>query len=256
VRPPSASAPRPTRRSVLLSAVLGTLAVGGCADPVVQVTGQAPPDRSTAYREHAVQAVERVEALWGAGTVPRQVRLELPGDVARWSAATGHPPEQTDIPASTLTRGESATVVLHPRAWDRLTVAGRQAVLTHEVTHLAQPPGDAPWWLVEGSAEFTAHRGSGASPASIMGTRAWSARVEDPPTAWPEPDPGGRWSAYADAWSVCLAVADEHGDEAVPRWHTAVAAAGDLDAGSRAALQRSAADVRRSWEAWWERQSR
>ena len=254
-----ASARRPSRRLVLTMAMLGpvSLAAGCMGDPRVEVTGGATADVVAGYRDHAEQAVELVEELWGAGTVVLPVRLDLPADVARWSAATGHPETETEIPASTVSRGGTHTIVVHPDAWSRLAEAGRQAVLTHEVTHLAQPTGPVPWWLQEGSAEFTAHRRSSSSPRGIAGA-PWEALVADPPTRWPEPsarDGAGRWSSYAQAWSTCLAVAAEHGDGAVPRWHHAVAETGSLQAGSLAALDRTSEDVLRGWTDWLAAQS-
>jgi hypothetical protein len=260
VVPLPASAGRPGRRVVLRVAVLGPLSLlaAGCAGgPPVQVTGDSPADQVVAYREHAERAVELVEGLWGEGTVALPVRLDLPADVVRWAAATGHPQAETGIPASTVSRGDTRTIVVHPGAWARLTEQGRQAVLTHEVTHLAQPSGRVPWWLQEGSAEFTAHRLSSSSPSGIAGAE-WAALVADPPTRWPEPAAGegaGRWSSYAAAWSTCLAVAEQHGEGAVPRWHRAVAETASLEAGSVAALGRSSAELLRSWSAWLGAQS-
>lgn len=232
------------------------LATGCAGDRPVQVTGDAAADQVAAYRDHAERAVELVEQLWGDGTVGQPVRLDLPADVVRWSAATGHPRTETEIPASTVSRADTRTIVVHPAAWQRLTEDGRQAVLTHEVTHLAQPAGPVPWWLQEGSAEFTAHRLSRSAPSGIAGAQ-WDALVTDPPARWPEPAPGGagRWSSYAAAWSTCLVVAAEHGDGAVPQWHRAVAQTGSLEAGCLAALGRSAEDLRRAWSAWLAAQS-
>ena len=231
---------------------LSLLAVGCARDRPVQVTGGAAADQVAAYRDHTERAVELVEGLWGEATVALPVRLDLPADAVRWSSATGHAETEDEIPASTVSRGDTRTIVVHPGAWGRLTEEGRQAVLTHEVTHLAQPPGRVPWWLQEGSAEFTAHRSSRSAPRSIAGAQ-WDALVADPPARWPEPTPGegaGRWSSYAAAWSTCLAVATEHGDGAVPRWHRAVAETGSLEAGSLAALGRSSEDLCRGWSAW------
>jgi hypothetical protein len=54
-----------------------------------------------------------------------------------------------------------STVTLHRAAWARLTAAGRQEVLTHELVHVATDGIDAPLWLQEGLAEAVAMRGSG-----------------------------------------------------------------------------------------------
>jgi hypothetical protein len=238
-------------RAALLSPA-ALLATSACSrEPAVLVTGSAPVQQVTAYRDHAERAVGLVEDLWGEGTVARPVRLDLPGDTARWAAVTGHPAEETEIPASLVSRGGVTTVVVHPGAWDRLTAQGRQAVVTHEVTHLAQPAAEVPWWLREGTAEFTAHRSGSAAPSVVAG-QAWRQLAADPPARWPQPGAaGGRWATYAAAWSVCLVVAAEHGDEAVPRWHRAVADSGSLGEGTRQALDRTDEDLLRAWSAWW-----
>lgn len=234
------------------AASLALPALAGCGDdPSVQTSGDAPGVRRTAYTELVRQAIGPVEELWGRGAVPLPVRLHVPADSLAWARTTGQP-ARSDIPASTVTRDGVDTIVVHPAAWDRLTGAGRAAVITHEVTHLAQGSGGrAPWWLGEGSAEFTAHRASTRSPAQIAGP-VWDRLVLDPPRQWPEPGAAGqRWPGYALAWSAALAVADVHGDEAVPRLHAAVAGSGDLDTGCRDVLGQSETQLRRAWAAWW-----
>lgn len=255
-RPPARPAAVPDRRAVLRWAGTGLLTLGvlgsaGCAaEPVVQVSGDAPQTERTAYRRWAEQALDPVRDLWGEDAVPLPVRLHLPADAAAWGGATGQLPD-TDVPASTVTRDGVSTVVVHPRAWTRLTETGRAAVLTHEVTHLAQgSAGATPWWLGEGSAEFTAHRHSPLPPEEIAGP-VWGELRGNPPLTWPRPDGARRWAGYAAAWSVALVVAADHGDTAVPALYRAVADEGDLDRGCRVALGRSARDLRRAWTDSW-----
>ncbi|UJH71307.1 DUF4157 domain-containing protein [Ornithinimicrobium sp. INDO-MA30-4] len=57
-----------------------------------------------------------------------------------------------------IPQGESRVVVVHPAAYDALDADGKRLVLAHEMTHLAQSQqGEVPWWLREGSAEFSAY---------------------------------------------------------------------------------------------------
>jgi hypothetical protein len=64
---------------------------------------------------------------------------------------------EADVAADEL----DGTVRVHPDAWETLTPQGRQAVLTHELVHVATAgltTPRTPQWLVEGLAEAVAWR--------------------------------------------------------------------------------------------------
>jgi hypothetical protein len=107
------------------------------------------------------------------------------------------------------------TVTLHREAWARLTPAGRQAVLTHELVHVATDGIDAPMWLQEGLAESVALRGSGI-PDRVAAQELAAAPL---PTALPsdadfEATPA---LAYQESWLAVDLLRREHGDAWVLR---------------------------------------
>jgi hypothetical protein len=105
------------------------------------------------------------------------------------------------------------TVTLHRDAWARLTPAGRQEVLTHELVHVATDAIDAPLWLQEGLAESVALRGSGI-PDRVVARELAAAPL---PTALPtdfESDPA---VAYQESWLAVDLLRREHGDAWVLR---------------------------------------
>lgn len=236
------------RVATVLLALLVVLWVGGCAATApgpgeVEVSGSAPPARLTAYEDLGEVSVAAVQDLWGQDALAWPVRVELPASSAQFDELTGINSAQTAVPASTVGSLKGAHIVVHPDSWSRLTAEGRQAVLTHEVTHLAQQgDGPVPAWLGEGIAEYTAHRGSTLPPAQIAGSALDGVRDGKVPSAWP--DPAGAdtstsrgtsagattgsgvttgatntatntWGGYALSWLACLYIADTWGEAAL-----------------------------------------
>lgn len=222
--------------SVLL---LATLGIGGCtpASPGVDdevgaagdrtaessttpgrilISGGAGQERIDAYHVMSSAALARVEDLWGPGSVRWSVRVVLPATGAEFDRLTGSDPG-ADVPATTVGALRDAHIVVHPDSWDRLTPEGRQAVLTHEVTHLRQQgDGPVPTWLGEGLAEYTAHRGSDVPPSAVAGSALDGVRAGRLPTAWPDPtETSGDWGSYALSWLACLYVAETWSEDAL-----------------------------------------
>jgi hypothetical protein len=109
------------------------------------------------------------------------------------------------------------TVTLHPAAWARLTPAGRQEVLTHELVHAATSDlGEPPMWLQEGLAESVALEGSGL-PDRTVGQELAAARglhVSLPTAADFERTPA---IAYQESWLAVDVLRREHGEAWVLR---------------------------------------
>jgi hypothetical protein len=254
------SAVRVTRRAALgwLAVSLGAPAgsLSACSRrPDVVVTGQVDAVRARAYRDLTVGAVAQVRALWGPDSVPTPVRLHLPRSAAQWSQATGQHRDD-GLAASTVRRpGQEPRIVVHPQTWESLVARGRRSVVTHEVTHLAMGPSRAaPWWLVEGLAEYTAHRGFTGPPAQIAGS-AWAPLLARPPSGWPAPgattDP---WQGYAAAWLACVFLVGEAGEQAVLDTYGATRAGTPFERACPALLGRSALQLHRAWLSWLESQ--
>lgn len=251
-----------TRRSVVswtLAATAGgaTLGVTGCSDRrTVVVTGQVDPSRAAAYRAVAVRGVERTRQLWGRDRVSLPVRLHLPRSVSQWAEATGNPASASGYAGSTVRRpGREPVVVLHPSAWQALTPEGRAGVVTHEIAHLAMGPDRAaPWWLTEGLAEYTAHRGADDRPGRIAGSALPRLRA-DPPDGWPRAPADAShspWPRYAAAWLACVFLADEVGERALLQAYAATRAGSSWERACRSTLDRPASRLHRHWLRWLE----
>jgi len=97
--------------------------------------------------------------------------------VPSWQGAAGIQVVEGDAGVAAETLG--TTISVHRQAWARLTPAGRQAVLTHELVHVATDPfttPGTPQWLVEGLAEAIALRDSGI-PDRVAGQELAASRV-------------------------------------------------------------------------------
>lgn len=243
--------------------MLSVLVLTGCGGGEFAVSGSAPAERLEAYEDMTGIALERVEELWGEDSVARPVEVVLPGTAAEFAELTGRAPASQEAPAVTVSSRDEAHVVVHPDSWDRLTAEGRQAVLTHEVTHLSmQEDGGVPSWLGEGLAEYTAHRDSGLPPAVIAGSALDPVRAGHVPTNWPElgsaaaaPGPGpapedSSWGGYALAWLACLYLADTWSEEQLVELYEVVSGGGTLSDAVPEVLGVSEAEVLAGWGDW------
>lgn len=247
----------------MLAAVL---TLSGCGTPDVEVSGSAPDQRVQAYDDMAAVALQQVEDLWGEGSVSRPVEVLLPGTAAEFAELTGGAAASQQAPAVTVGSLAEAHIVVHPDSWDRLTPEGRQAVLTHEVTHLSQQgDGPVPPWLGEGLAEFTAHRGSTLPPTAIAGSALDGVRAGHLPTDWPDlsspgPDSPGQtgtgastdsaWGGYALSWLACVYIAEEWSTQDLLDLYAAVSAGTALPDAVPQVLGISEEQAIAGWGAW------
>lgn len=230
----------------------GLDASAGAARDRVTVTGTAPPERRTAYVAMAETALAQVEDLWGPDAVRWPVRVVLPATPAEFADLTGGAAASQTAPAVTVGRLADAHVVVHPDSWDRLTPQGRQAVLTHEVTHLAQQgDGPVPRWLGEGMAELTAHRLSPLSPVTIAGSALDDVRAHRLPDDWPAPRAGDdAWGGYALSWLACLFIADTWSEQALLELYATVAAGASVTDAFPAVLGVTEDEALIGWGDW------
>lgn len=243
--------------------VLSVLVLAGCGGTEIEVRGSAEAERIESYEAMTGVALEQVEDLWGVDTVARPVEVVLPGSAAEFAELTGGAPASQEAPAVTVGSLEEAHVVVHPASWDRLTPQGRQAVLTHEVTHLSmQGDGGVPAWLGEGLAEYTAHRNSDLPPAAIAGSALDPLRAGQGPTDWPHlgsaqatPGPAeaaedSAWGGYAQAWLACLYLADTWSEEQLVELYEAVAGGSTLTDAVPQVFGVSEVEVLAGWGDW------
>lgn len=251
------------RRAVV--ALVAVLLLVGCQGQQVDVTGSAPEARVEAYEAMSEQALTQTEDLWGEGSVERPVRVVLPGSAAEFDALTGGAASSKNAPAVTVGSLPKAHIVVHPDSWELLTPEGRQAVLTHEVTHLSmQGHGPVPAWLGEGLAEYTAHRSSALMPTTIAGSALDRVRSGDLPASWPapqastgQPPPPQRsttnvWGGYAMSWLACRYIADAWSEEALIDFYEEAASGVPLADAFETALGTTEADALHGWQVWLE----
>ncbi|AYF75568.1 hypothetical protein D7D52_18830 [Nocardia yunnanensis] len=214
-------------------------------------------------------ATSAVTDLWGAGwnQAPVVVVASSPAEFAALTHAVGDVP--AEVAASTVADpirpGAELTgqrVVFGPQAGRRLGADGLRSVLRHELTHLATRKitvDGSPLWMLEGAAEYTAHRGLHQPVAQIAPTVTTRARAGDLPADLPadaafDPGSGQASLAYEQAWSVCAFVADRFGDAKLvalygqlasgPKDHAAV------DTAFRTTLGTAYPDLVTEWRAW------
>ncbi len=245
-----------------MSAAATTLS-GCAATPDVVVTGGVPAAHAAAYRNLVFDAIPLVEDLWGSGTVPLPVRIDLPLTTGQWATATGYRPDQRGYAASTVRSnsvgGEDPepVIVIHPGAWSGLSPEGREAIVVHEMTHLAMGGrASTPWWLSEGLAEYTAHRRSSSPLITIAGSALRDA-ANSPPVSWPTPSPASRaWTGYAQAWLVCVYIAEQYGEKALLRTYRAVHSGVSLNAAISGRLGQNSDRVHADWVKWLQHRNR
>ncbi|MRH92577.1 hypothetical protein GFY24_35025 [Nocardia sp. SYP-A9097] len=172
-------------------------------------------------------ATQAVSALWGSdwSQAPVVVVASSPAEFAALTNATGNVP--AEVAAATVADpfhpGSKVTgqrVVFGPEAGRRLGPDGLRSVLRHELTHVATRAvtvDGSPQWMLEGFAEYTAHRGMRQSINEIAPTLTARARADNLPADLPadaafEPASGEAAAAYEQAWSACAFIADQFGE--------------------------------------------
>lgn len=199
----------------------------------IQVDGLAPVAQRRHYVAAAVDAVVPVDRVWGSGSLPRRVRLTATSTAAEFAQLAGT--VGADVPA--VTRSD-ARVILHPDLWTRTTAAGRQVVVTHELTHVALGQGSwthAPRWTVEGPAEVTAYHRSSLPPERIAPSLARRVRTGRAPDGPPSAREMAGADGYGLAWAWCRYLVARSGEPTFVRFVRRVGR-NPTEAGARAAF--------------------
>lgn len=158
------------------------------------------------------------------------------------------------------TRPTGQRIVFSPDAGRRLDPEGLRTLLRHELTHIAtraETRDGAPLWMLEGFADYTAHRGQGHRFADIAPTLTVQARLHELPGDLPaDPDFTGRNAAgiYEQAWSVCAYIADKYDQSRLVELYRQIAAARQTPATEdqilHTVLGTSRADFVADWRNW------
>jgi len=219
--------------------------------------GRSPAPDLVAAADAAARAVT---AVWGTRWRTRPLVVATPG-AAALAALTGRSPGSV---AGLVAVSTPDRVYVDMGAYDALDPAGRQVLLTHEVTHVATAAGAdraTPQWLKEGFADYVGFLHSTIGVAQAAGPLLAQVRSDGPPAGVPADSdfapgaPAGTLAdSYAASWLMCVLVADAAGQAALVAVYRATAAGTgspdlNVDAAFRLATGRSLA----WWTAAWRR---
>ncbi|GAA0358407.1 hypothetical protein GCM10009530_04570 [Microbispora corallina] len=149
----------------------------------------------------------------------------------------------------------AARVIVEPSGFARLSRAGRQIVLTHELTHVATGAAvhaGVPAWLVEGFADYVGYKDSGLPVAAVAAELAAAVRASGrAPAALPGPDDFAARppEAYEGAWLACRYVAEGFGERALVALYRAALREG-LDRALRDTLGLTISELTLRWRAY------
>ncbi len=221
------------------------------------------------YASDADQAVAQVRHAWGTAGWPARVVVEAPATLDQTAALlNAKASDYRDIAAVTTGEGGSDSeapadrVVLNPAAFRELSAFGRQAVLTHETTHVATreaTTAHTPLWLSEGIADWVAYRTSGRTAPEIASELAADVKAGHVPQALPTdadfgPTAKGLAQAYEGGWLACRMIADQWSPATLTAFYRAVGKGGTVDARLRAELGLDTARFTARWRAYVEQE--
>lgn len=233
----------------------------------VLVLGRQGDARLQSLADEAERARAEVAAFWTARW-PGNVVVVLPSSPRLLDplVATRHGSDQVAVTLWRQAKGGTVIRVLfNPDVYDQMSVAARQIVARHEITHVAQdalPRDGVPVWLVEGLAEYVGYRGTGIGDQWVGRELLADVRTSGPPASWPsdadyalDGSEDGRLLAYQQGWAFCRMLADEYGEARLVPFYAAVARGSGatderLDRAAARVLDTDADTLLRQWQAW------
>jgi hypothetical protein len=238
--------------------------------PHAVVAGTVPESR---LEEHAAVVDGALPALmtsWDGA--PRTVLVLAPGTPTEAHTLLGRPAGAGDSGVAATTEGPTGPdgratgdrIVLDPTADARLTPAGRDVVLTHELVHVAvrgSVPGRAALWLAEGYADHVGYTRSDVPSERLLEPLLAEVRAGRGPTKLPsagelDPSTSDIEVPYLAAWQAVELLVQRHGEDAVRRLivassstGTAAQAEAATDRALESVLRTTRADLTRDWRA-------
>jgi hypothetical protein len=192
--------------------------------------------------------------------------MEVPATPRDFESILGERPGSYDsIAAATRRTGtaDGATrIVVNPKA-AQLSSSALQAVLEHEMVHVAthSPDSPAPIWAEEGLAEWVSTESHPGQLAEATGDVLTRVRAHGAPRSFPSDrqfQVGERDLplAYAEAWLACRYVADRYAEIQLGRLYAELDRGRSLDEASRSVLKISEAELIIRWQAYLVRSAR
>jgi hypothetical protein len=186
-----------------------------------------------------------------------RVVLEVPATQRDFESVLGKPARSYGSIAAVThhagTGGGAIRIVVNPKA-AQLSSTALQAVLEHEMVHVAtrSPDSPAPMWAEEGLAEWVSLQ---AQPGERSeGTDEVMARVRSggAPRSFPadqrfQVGSSNLQVAYAEAWLACRFIADQYSEAQLGRFYAELSRGRTLDEASRSTLQVSEAALTQGW---------
>lgn len=215
------------------------------------VAGTVAERRLTEHAAVADRALPALREDWPR--TPRRVLVLAPSTAAEADALLGRSgaggapvAATTEGPTGADGRATGDRVVLDPAAFDRLTPAGRDVVLTHELVHVAvraSVAGRAAAWLTEGYADHIGYRRADVPTRRLVAPLVAAIRTGHGPRRLPtlaelQPASGDIEVPYLAAWQAVELIAQQHGEGALRRLVAAGASTGS-DADAEAATDRA-----------------
>ncbi len=186
-------------------------------------------------------AVPAVTSVWGQNWARRAVLVVAPGEEGVAAVVRG---------------GE---VEVDPASFAELSEAGKQVVITHEVTHLATKAvrgQGVPTWLIEGFADYVGYLRSGIPlgvAAQELQTEVRAGRV---PRALPSEaafDGASLPSVYAQSWLAVWLLVRTYGQACVVRLYRAVLAGTPVERALPLLMHLTLAELTTRWRAGLQR---
>jgi hypothetical protein len=192
--------------------------------------------------------------------------MEVPATPRDFESVLGERPGSYDSIAAVTRRTGTADgairIVVNPKA-AQLSSSALQAVLEHEMVHVAtsSPDSPAPVWAEEGLAEWVSTKGHAGQPSEATDDVLTRVRDQGPPRSFPSDQEfqiGERdlRMAYAEGWLVCRYIADRYSEIQLGRFYAELDDGHSLDEASQSALNISEAELIIRWRAYLVRLAR
>jgi hypothetical protein len=196
----------------------------------------------------------------------RQVVIEVPAAQRDFESVLGdRAGSYASIAAVTYragVEGDAIRIVVNPKA-ARLNSRALQAVLEHELVHVAtrSPDTPAPMWAEEGLAEWVSIRAHPGQRSEGTDELLLRVRGDGAPRGFPA---DGRFEAsadhlevaYAEAWLACRFIADRYSEAQLGRLYAELARGNSLERASQSTLHLSETELTAEWQAYLDRLAR